>query len=100
MSERQARPVPGRAKSRDPDGDADAVERDVQRRGVAALDEVLVDLVGDGVRDARDEGGQLATERAEEQGAEDRELRHVPGLAEHRVPRSEARRRGSGSRTA
>ena len=65
---------------------------------MATLDEVLVDLVGDGVSDSCDESGQLATERSEEQRAEDRELGHVRGLPEHRVPvaqaRAEARDRG------
>ncbi len=67
---------------------------------VAALDEVLVHLVGHCVGDAGEESGQLAPECTEEQCAEDRELRHVPGLPEHRVPhaqpRAEARDRGQG----
>jgi hypothetical protein len=57
---------------------------------VAPADEVLVDLVRDGVRDAEPERGQLSAERAEQQRAEHGVLGEVRGLAEHLIPGPEA----------
>jgi hypothetical protein len=59
---------------------------------VAAGDEVLVDLVGDGVGDAERERRKLASERAHEEQAENRVLGQVRALAEDLVPDAEAGR--------
>ena len=78
----------------DADRDADAVDQDVERRPDSAFDEVLVQLVGRCVGDARAEGRQLVAQRPHEQRAENRVLEacaifrstrsHVPSP----VPRS------------
>jgi hypothetical protein len=69
------------------------VERDVERRRVAAVDEVLVQLVGRGVEDPERERREHPADRAVEQRAEDRVLGHVRALAEHLVPGAETARK-------
>src|SRR5438045_4013045 len=75
------------------DEDADQkpgrVDRDVDRRGVAAAHEVLVELVRDRVADPEQEGRRLAADRAHEQQPEDRVLGDVCALAQDRVPGAE-----------
>ena len=56
---------------------------------MAAADEVLVQLVGRRVRDARRERERLPAQRPVEQPAENGVLRQVRALAEDRVPRPE-----------
>jgi hypothetical protein len=53
---------------------------------------MLVDLVGECVGDAQQEGRHLAPDGAQEQGAEDRVLGQVRALAEDLVPDAEAGR--------
>jgi hypothetical protein len=77
---------------READCEPARVEGDVERRRVAALDEVLVQLVGCGVEDPERERRQHAAERPVEQRAEDRVLGHVRALAEHLVRRAEPAR--------
>jgi hypothetical protein len=74
------------------DCEAARVEGDVEGRGVAALDEVLVHLVGRRVEDPERERREHAAERPVEQGAEDRVLGHVGALAQHLVPGAETAR--------
>jgi hypothetical protein len=69
------------------------VEGDVERRGVAAADEVLVQLVGRRVEDPERERWKHPAERPVEEGAEDRVLGHVRALAQHLVPGAEAARK-------
>jgi hypothetical protein len=80
------------------EGEADCqparVEGDVERRRVAAVDEVLVQLVGCGVEDPERERRKHAAERPVEQGAEDRVLGHVRALAENLVGCAETARKG------
>jgi len=78
---------------READREPARVEGDVERRRVAALHEVLVQLVGRRVEDPQRERRQHAAERPVEQGAEDRVLGHVRALAEHLVPAAEAARK-------
>jgi hypothetical protein len=81
---------------READCEAAGVEGDVERRRVAALDEVLVQLVGRRVEDPERERRQHTAERPVEQGAEDRVLGRVRALAQHLVPGAEtARKRGN-----
>jgi hypothetical protein len=68
------------------------VKGHVERRRVAALDEVLVQLVGRRVEDPERERREHAAERPVEQGAEDRVLSHVRAFAQHLVPGAEAAR--------
>jgi hypothetical protein len=65
------------------------VEGHVERRRVAALDEVLVQLVGRRVQDSERERREHPPERPVEQSAEDRVFGHVRALAEHLVPGAE-----------
>jgi hypothetical protein len=84
------------------EGEADCeparVEGDVERRRVAAVDEVLVQLVGRRVEDPERERREHAAERSVEQGAEDRVLGHVRALAQHLVrgPETARERRDRG----
>jgi hypothetical protein len=79
------------------EGEADCeparVEGDVERRRVAAVDEVLVQLVRCRVEDPERERRNHAAERPVEQGAEDRVLGHVRALAQHLVPGAETARK-------
>jgi hypothetical protein len=77
---------------RQADREAAGVERDVERRRVPAVDEVLVQLVASRVEDAERERREHAAERAVEEGAEDRVLGHVRAFAQHLVPDAEAAR--------
>jgi hypothetical protein len=72
--------------------EAARIERDVERRRVASVDEVLVELVAARVEDPDHEGRQQAAERAVEKDAEDRVLGDVSALAERLVPGAEAAR--------
>jgi hypothetical protein len=78
---------------READCEAAGVEGDVERRGMAALDEVLVQLVGRRVEDPERERRKHAAERPVEQGAENRVLGHVRALAQHLVPGAETARK-------
>jgi hypothetical protein len=78
---------------READCEAACVEGDVERRRVAAVDEVLVQLVGRRVEDPERERRQHTAECPVEQGAEDRVLGHVRALAQHLVPGSETARK-------
>jgi hypothetical protein len=75
-----------------PEGDPGRVEGDVERRGVPASHEVLVNLVRDRVDDAQHKRRRLAPDRTQGQGAEDRVLGQVRALAEDLVPHAEAGR--------
>jgi len=80
-------------------GEADCeparVEGDVERRRVAAVDEVLVQLVGRRVEDSDRERERHPAERPIQERAEDRVLGQVRALAEELVPGAEpARERG------
>jgi len=77
---------------READCEPARVEGDVERRRVAAVDEVLVQLVGRRVEDAEGERRKHAAERTVEEGAQDRVLGHVSALAEHLVPGPETGR--------
>jgi hypothetical protein len=74
----------------DSDRDADRVDRHIQRRGMAAADEVLVDLVGDRVGDAEDEREGRAPQRPHQQQPEHGVLGHVRELPQEEVPVPEA----------
>jgi hypothetical protein len=78
---------------READCEPAGVEGDVERRRVAAMDEVLVQLVGRRVEDPEHERREHAAERPVEQGAEDRVLGHVRALAEQLVPGAETARK-------
>jgi len=77
---------------READCEPACVEGDVERRRVAAVDEVLVQLVGRRVEDPERERRKHAAERPVEQGAEDRVLGHVRAFAQHLVPGPETAR--------
>jgi hypothetical protein len=78
------------------EGEADCeparVEGNVERGRVAALHEVLVQLVGRRVEDPERERHKHAAERPVEQGAEDRVLGHMRALPQHLVPGAETAR--------
>jgi len=78
---------------READREPARVEGDVERRRMAALHEVLVQLVGRRVEDPQRERRQHAAERPVEQGAEDRVLGHVRALAQHLVRCAETARK-------
>jgi hypothetical protein len=59
---------------------------------VAAVDEVLVELVASRVEDPDHERRKHAADRAVEKNTEDRVLRDVSALPEHLVPAAEAAR--------
>ena len=69
---------------------SDGVDQDVDRRADATLDEVLVQLVGDRVRDPERERRPLDADRPQQQRAEQRELRGVRQLPEDEIPGPEA----------
>jgi hypothetical protein len=71
---------------READCEPARVEGDVERRRVAAVDEVLVQLVGRRVEDPDPERQEHAAQRPVEQSTEDRVLGHVRALAENLVP--------------
>jgi hypothetical protein len=73
-----------------PEHDADRVDRHIQRRAVAAADEVLMDLVRGGIGDAEHERGRCVAERPHQQEPEHGVLRHVRELAQEEVPVPEA----------
>ena len=73
----------------DPDGDADRVDRDVERRAVTAGDERLVELVADRVERPERERQTGSSGRADEQRAEDGVLGRVRDLAQHEIPAAE-----------
>src|SRR5688572_18638154 len=77
-------------KPREPD--AERVDREVPRRAVAALDEVLVDLVARRVpeRDGDRRRRVAVSERPPPQKPQQPELHHVRDLAQHGVPRAQA----------
>ena len=74
------------APGEEPEQQADGVDRDVDRRGVAAADEVLVDLVRRRVREPNSKRGSSRPSARKSRIAEDRVLGHVRALAEDRVP--------------
>ena len=78
---------------READREPTRVEGDVERRRVAALHEVLVQLVGRRVEDSDRERERHPAERPIQERAEDRVLGQVRALAQDRVPRSEAGRK-------
>src|SRR5205823_13427284 len=84
-SRRRSRPQRA-AQRHDAEQDAEGVDRDVVEGAVPAADEGLMRLVARGVRDAEDERRQLASDRTQEQEAEDRVLRHVRALAQYEIP--------------
>jgi hypothetical protein len=77
---------------READCEPARVEGDVERRGMAAMDEVLVQLVGRRVDDPEHERREHAADSPVEKGAEDRVLGHVRALAEHLIPGAETAR--------
>jgi hypothetical protein len=77
---------------READCEPARVEGDVERRRVAAVHEVLVQLVGRRVEDADRERERHAAERPVQERAEDRVLGHVRALAEELVPGAEPAR--------
>jgi hypothetical protein len=74
----------------DADRDAYRVDRDVQQRALSSRDEVLVDLVADGVRDPEAERQVDAPGCSEEQEPQHRELGRMRELPQREIPTAEA----------
>ena len=95
---RDRRAAPQAAPGEHADRDADRVDQHVVPGCMPAADEVLVELVSDGIEPAGEDRDGGTLDRPHQQGAEDRVLAQVRDLAQDQIPGAEAGRQARNRR--